>query len=601
MTEETSFLPPGALPLVGADLHIIRAVGRIGDALVYDAREGERGIRLREYCPAGVVRRAADGTFQPAEPRFAAAWQDAMSRFLAQGHRLASIDHFGVAPIRRAVSVKAGGVLQGAYLIGEPGGESLSAALDGGLQLAPAQVMRIADDLGDTLAELHSRGLTHLDISPATVSIASGSVELSDFAVDNRPFMALLQSQEGFVRPGYSPIEHYDASMAEPLGPPADVYAASALLFRLIKGRDPAPWQERWRDAGAEQLADSDSYPPSFVEALRRGMSIEPDDRFPDGAAWQAAMALPPTVLKRALPASLDRSVTVPFEPAEPSPARPAEPIRLEPVAAPKRLPEGVWAWLMPLLFFLTLGVIVIGGYVAYQQRWFEADDPAADPTIGNAAAVRPAPTAKAARERVPPVPQIEAGDTVSGQLTARDRRRDGGQAEDRFALRGKAGDRLELRLSSGDFDPLIGITGGSLSAANDDDAVRGTRDSRLRVTIPRDGTYTISVSSAVLGASGDYLLQVLDKPLEISIATPAMLVGRWRAASDRACEEAAIITIEGNILVYDYGGLVQRTRILDGIGRTIRTLDDDANEDSYTLAEDGGSFRRDGGTWVRC
>jgi serine/threonine protein kinase len=89
-------------------------------------------------------------------------------------------------------------------------------------------ILKLAGELANALAQVHARGLTHLDIAPDTVSLASGRLELTDFAVDNRPFMPLLESQHGLVRPGYSPIEHHDASMAEPLAAPADVYAASA-------------------------------------------------------------------------------------------------------------------------------------------------------------------------------------------------------------------------------------------------------------------------------------------------------------------------------------------------------------------------------------
>ncbi len=337
MADETTFLAPGPLPLLGADLSVVSPVGRIGDGLVYVARDAMRPARLREYCPPGVVRRVADGTLHPADARLAAAWGDATKGFLDQGHRLASIDHFAVAPVWRAMSIEADGVRQGAYLIGAPVGEPLGAAFAGGLLLPPDQVIGIAHDLADALAHMHALGLTHLDIGPDTVSIAGGFVTLTDFAIDNRPFMALLETQEGLVRPGYSPIEHYDASMAEPLGPPADVYAASALLFRLISGRDPAPWQERWRDPSSAQLGDRGEYPTTFIDAIRKGLAIEPDDRFRDAGEWQAAMDLRgPDAPRAGLPMTVDRSVTIPFDPADPLPPAPGPvPVRLEPVMPP--------------------------------------------------------------------------------------------------------------------------------------------------------------------------------------------------------------------------------------------------------------------------
>ena len=607
MHDETSFLAPGPLPLIGADFHVVSAIGRIGDGLVYVARDGLRQARLREYFPLRVVRRLPDGTLHPTDAGLAAAWSDATQRFLDQGHRLASIDHFGVAPVWRAMSVEADGVRQGAYQIGAPVGEPLSAALGAGLQVPPQQVLRIAHDLADALAQIHARGLTHLDISPDTVSISAGFVELTDFAVDNRPFMALLETQEGLVRPGYSPIEHYDASMAEPLGPPADVYAASALLFRLVTGRDPAPWQERWRDPSAAQLADREGYPPAFIEAVRKGLAIEPEERFRNAAEWRAAMGLPePDPLASAPRGGLDALLggaplpVVPPEPQRHEPFRGAGKGAVEdsPVIDVVAAPPPRRRSLLPLLLGLGLLLIAIGGYLAYQQRWFfpQGDEPVTNGVVTKI----PGP----GRERGADAPaEIQPGASVSGQLTQRDRRRPGGQFEDRYVLRGRTGDRLELTLGSSDFDPLLTVTGPGFTAANDDDPNGGTRNSRLAITLPRDGTYTIAASSYRRGITGNYLLEVQTARPQISIATPAMLAGRWRRTADAVCDDPVIITIEGDDLVFTVDGVPSRQQIQDGIGRTIRTSpgDDDDDQWEYDLSEEGDSFEHQGETWVRC
>lgn len=605
MAEETSPLAPGPLPLIGADFRIVGAIGRIGDGLVYVARDGLRQARLREYCPRGVARRVPDGTLHSVDARLAAAWTEASGRFLQLGHKLASIDHFGVAPVWRAMAIEADGLRQGAYQIGAPVGEPLSAALRAGLQLTPPQVLRIAQDLSDALAALHARGLAHLDIAPDTVSIAGGHVELTDFAVDNRPFMALLETQEGLVRPGYSPIEHHDASMAEPLGPPADVYGASALLFRLVTGRDPAPWQERWRDPSASRLADRDAYPPAFLEAIRKGLAIEPEARFGDAGAWRSALGLPePDPLSTDRRGGLDSLLG-----AAPLPVVPmAAPIAAVPLAA---APDDMvvqaarrrGGWLVPTLLALALLVIALGGYLAYQQSWFFPGEATDD---GGAVATRVPPRARRQPEREPSPPEIRPGATISGQLGGRDRRRPGGQFEDLFVLRGAAGERIEIRLSSADFDPLLSVTGPGFSAASDDDAERGTRDSRLAVTLPRGGAYTISASSSRGGAAGGYLLEIEAARPAISIATPAMLAGRWRRAADPVCDKPVVITIEGDELVYTFEGGDSREQILDGVGRAIRTRtvegdEEDGTERQYDLSEDGDSFAQDGGIWVRC
>jgi len=632
VTDEPRFLGPGPLPFAGPDFEVVAALGRVGDGLVYAARDGGRQARLREYAPAWVVARGADGTLHPTDARLAPAWEEATTRFLDKGHKLAAFDHPGVAPLWRAIALTSNGARQGAYLVGAPAGEPLGAVLAGGLRLAPDRVMALAADLADVLSTLHARGLTHLDISPATVTIASGRLQLTDFAVDNRPFMALLETQAGLVRPGYSPIEHHDASMADPLGPRADVFGASALLFRLITGRDPASWQERWRDPSASRLDDSEAFPPRFIAAIREGMAIEPDERFPNGAAWREAMALPEpepmveTIIirpqgeaKTVVAPALDAPVQPPPPPPAPPPPQPPEqpphfassppPASSTPPAEPAApAPAGAaWVepaggkrnWLLPVLLALGLLVIAAGAYLAYTQNWFV---PAEDE---RATANESAAEEEDERSGVGGAPLIQPGSTVSGQLTASDNRRGGGQFEDRFTLEGRQGDRVEISLNSSEFDPLLTVTGNGLEEANDDDEARGTRNSRLLLTLPRTGRYTVSVSSYQRGGTGSYFLEVQNARPAISIAVPAVLAGRWREAADAGCSNPVIITIEGDELVFRSRGNESRQQIMDGVGRTIRTRPSDAAADEppvgYRLSEDGDRFELGGTAFVRC
>lgn len=612
MSDETSFLAPGPLPHLGADFHIISPLGRIGDGLVYTAREELRQARLREYAPPGLVARGPDVLLRPRDPRFEPAWREGIARFLEQGARLAQIAHPGVVQAWRPAG-SAGGDAPAGFLVTAPAGEPLGAALARGLPLSPAGIVRIASELAAALAEIHARGLTHLDISPDTVSIASGRVQLTDFGVDDRGLMPLLQSQAGLVRPGFSPIEMYDGNRAEPLGPPADIYAASALIFALVTGRPPAPWQERWRDPASAQLSDREAYPPAFIEAVQRGLAIEPDERFRDGTEWLAALS--GSAIGRSAaphgpapaPARTGSSVVAPtagnWTPVVTPVPAPVSP-RAQPPAAPPLPPvaPGRSGGLLPLLVIgLILLALAVGGLYAYQQGWFS---PAADDPAENGSQRRTERSKEQPREEGA-LPAIQLGGTVSGQLTRRDRRRPSGQYQDSFAFAGRAGQRVELRLGSADFDPLLGMTGPGFSASNDDDAEAGTTNSRLSATLPRTGSYTITVSSYAGGQTGNYVLEVAEPRAGTSIVTPAMLAGRWRRASDIGCTDPAEIVIDGPDLEYTYRDLTTGGRILDGIGRTIRVQmeegPDSGGEAAFLMAEDGGSFSTGSETWLRC
>jgi hypothetical protein len=365
--------------------------------------------------------------------------------------------------------------------------------------------------------------------------------------------------------------------MAEPLGAPADVYAASALLFRLITGRDPAPWQERWRDPAASHLPEREEYPRDFLAAIRTGMAIEPQDRFHDGGEWLAAMALPPPQAPVQAPSAMPPARAAPLAEAPPAPSAPAafEKVTLEP--APQRRRS-----LLPLLLLLAVLAIGIGGLLAYTQRWFvPADD---DAQAGNAVTAR-LPSSERPRPAEEAAPAIQPGSSVSGRS-------------------GRAGERLEIRLSAAQFDPLISVFGPGFQAANDDAGAGGSRDARLLITLPRAGRYTLSVSSYARGGAGNYLLEVRTARPAISIAAPAMLAGRWRRSDDATCASPALISVEGDELVIDYGGEQAREQILDGIGRVIRTRKAGAaggTERGYRLSDEGDRFELDNGNWLRC
>jgi hypothetical protein len=224
-----------------------------------------------------------------------------------------------------------------------------------------------------------------------------------------------------------------------------------------------------------------------LLGAVRKGLAIEPADRFPDGAAWRNALALPP----------LERSLHHP----------PTRPLQQQPFPQPSP-PPGVPArsWLLPLLVLVAVLAFAALGYLAYKQRWF-MPKPA---EVTNVAA--PAPPAKAPERPPPPpaneVPLIRLGDTASGRLERGDRRRGEGQLEDIYAIDVAAGEQVEIRLASPDFDPVVSLTGPGFSEVNDD-ADEDVRDSRLVATLPRAGRYFIAVSSYDRDERGTYLLEV--------------------------------------------------------------------------------------------
>ncbi|MBA4803101.1 MAG: pre-peptidase C-terminal domain-containing protein [Brevundimonas sp.] len=107
----------------------------------------------------------------------------------------------------------------------------------------------------------------------------------------------------------------------------------------------------------------------------------------------------------------------------------------------------------------------------------------------------------------------VSPGQTRAGELAGGDAQLDSGEYVDSWTLAGRRGDQLDIRLTSTAFDPYVAITGpDGFSEFNDDDPeAGGSRDSRLRVTLPADGDYTIAATSYEPGESGAYRLAVLE------------------------------------------------------------------------------------------
>lgn len=107
----------------------------------------------------------------------------------------------------------------------------------------------------------------------------------------------------------------------------------------------------------------------------------------------------------------------------------------------------------------------------------------------------------------------ITVGQTRDGRLGQGARTLPSGEYVNNFTLRGRRGQQLDLRMSSSEFDPYLQLNGpNGFSAFNDDDEDQDdSHDSRLIVTLPTDGAYTIAATSYEAGESGGYRLSVDD------------------------------------------------------------------------------------------
>ena len=108
----------------------------------------------------------------------------------------------------------------------------------------------------------------------------------------------------------------------------------------------------------------------------------------------------------------------------------------------------------------------------------------------------------------------IQANPTVilekQGLLSAGDSVLDDGSLYDAYKFSGSSGQQVTIYLESQDFDPyLILLDPAGRRISENDDISRTNRNSRLVVTLPDTGTYTVVANSYEAGKNGGYRIKV--------------------------------------------------------------------------------------------
>jgi tRNA A-37 threonylcarbamoyl transferase component Bud32 len=239
--------------------------------------------------------------------------------------------------------------------------------------LPPAEVRDVGVKIADALADAHGLGVLHRDVKPANILVTGfGEPALADFGLAVLTEQRDLSITMDVLTPAYAPLEMFKPS-CEP-SPAADVYALSATLYALLRGKPPRWYEER--DPSLLELLelfdgpipDLPGVPVELLDILRAGMSNDILDR-PTAAELRDRVA---TLAIQPAPVPADNAVRVTPKPVSqpeawsmPTQQRPTEPATGAPASArpePTPEPEGTTARRGRWLFFAVSVVMLVLG-----------------------------------------------------------------------------------------------------------------------------------------------------------------------------------------------------------------------------------------------
>jgi serine/threonine-protein kinase len=162
--------------------------------------------------------------------------------------------------------------------------------------------LHIASELAQALHFAHELrgedgqplGLIHRDVTPSNVLISlAGEVKLSDFGLakrrHDRSVVGSLKGNLSYMSP--------EQAMQMPLDRRTDIFSLGAVLFELLTGRrlreitdEVAGWTHVASGAIPSARALRPDLPPAIERLLDRALAADPNQRFPDAAAFGAAI-----------------------------------------------------------------------------------------------------------------------------------------------------------------------------------------------------------------------------------------------------------------------------------------------------------------------
>jgi serine/threonine protein kinase len=218
-------------------------------------------------------------------------------RLAREARAAAEVDHPNLARVLEAGEADGRAYLAVHYVEGRSLAERLTA--EG--PLPPADLLRLAAEVGAGLDVLHGRGLVHRDVKPANILLAAdGTAVLADFG------LARGRADTVLTRPGQvlGTLDYLAPELirGEPAGPPSDLYALGCVLFECIAGAPPFAGRgilqtglAHLQEEPADPAAGRADLPPAVSWTVRQALAKDPGRRPPTATTLARMLRLAAT------------------------------------------------------------------------------------------------------------------------------------------------------------------------------------------------------------------------------------------------------------------------------------------------------------------
>ena len=250
-------------------------------------------VAIKEFLPRDLAGRSPDrATVAAHSGDDGEQFRYGLEQFIREARTLAQLDHPNIVRVRQFF--EANGT---AYLVMDYyQGLSLAEYLDQqGGRLPEEQAKQLMLPILDGLRAVHAEGFLHRDIKPQNIYLArlkSGGVRpiLLDFGTARQALGERSRSLSVVVSPGYAPFEQYHRKGHQ--GPWTDVYAAAAVLYRMVTGETPPEANERM--VGDElKPATAFGIASTLSAALTQALAMQPETRPQTVQAFQDLLGMP--------------------------------------------------------------------------------------------------------------------------------------------------------------------------------------------------------------------------------------------------------------------------------------------------------------------